>query len=278
MRPGRGGPAPATRHIRILPDSERLSEAAADLFVAAARSAIGVFRLVLAGGATPQRTYELLSTAPRRDRVNWEEVEFFWGDERPVPSDHERSNFRLAHEALLGHINTRAGSVHRMEGGVDADQAAHDYELAIATSFGISPPKPKPRHTDGSTLGGEIAAQPPSFDLVFLGLGEDGHTASLFPRTTALGEDLRWIVANEVPQLGEYRLTMTPPLLNAARRVVFLVSGGRKSGALRAVLEGHRDPRRYPAQLVNPTHGEQWWLIDKPAAADLSSGLRKGVR
>jgi 6-phosphogluconolactonase len=209
--------------------------------------------------------------------VDWHGVELFWSDERPVPSDHERSNFRLVHEVLLGRVELRAGSVHRMEGGRDdADQAARDYELAIATSFGITPPQPQEIARSPREAG--IPAPLPGFDLVFLGLGEDGHTASLFPRTAALDEDLRWVVANDVPQIGEHRLTMTLPLLNAARRVAFLVSGGRKSQALREVLEGDRDPWRYPAQLISPPGGEQWWLIDESAAAGLSSGLRGSVR
>ncbi len=237
-------------------DLEGLSEAAADLFTAMAQEAVarrGQFTVALAGGSTPKRLYELLASAPRLERVPWSHVEFFWGDERAVSPDHPESNYRMAYETLLSKIDVAPAQIHRMPAErADLGQAAADYQHELAR-----------------TLAADPNGQPPSLDLALLGLGDDGHTASLFPHTTALSEHHRWVVANYVPKLDSRRLTLTPPMLNCAQHVLFMVSGAHKAQALAAVLEGPRDPQRLPAQLIAPPSRHLQWLVDTAAASAL---------
>ncbi|QYJ16255.1 6-phosphogluconolactonase [Rubrobacter xylanophilus DSM 9941] len=238
--------------LRVLEDPARLAAAAAREFAARAARAIrerGRFAVALAGGSTPRAAYELLAR-DYADGVDWGRVHFFFGDERPVPPDHADSNHRMAREALLSRVP--AGSVHRMRGELAPEEAARRYEEELRSFF----------------AGEEV----PRFDLILLGLGEDGHTASLFPHTRALGETERLVVANPVERLGTVRITLTPPVINAARAVVFLVAGGGKADALREVLEGSADPRQYPAKLIRPGDGEPLWLVDRAAAASLGKG------
>ncbi len=237
-------------------DADAVARAAADVVVRAARESMaarGRFTLVLAGGSTPQRSYEILSQPRYSRQVDWSITDFFWGDERPVPPDHEDSNYRMANRALLGRISLDPERIHRLQGELtDLDSAAIRYEEEIAAAFDAS--------TD---------TQPPSFDLVLLGMGADGHTASLFPHTEALDESSRWVVANSVPQLTTHRLTMTAALMNRARKVVFLVTGATKAPALAGVLEGPADPHRLPSQLIQPRTGQLDWLLDRAAAGRL---------
>ena len=229
--------------LDVYADKERLAEAAARLFVERAQEAIGGtgrFAVALAGGSTPQRAYELLADA-HRDELDWGGVHVFFGDERGVPPDHEDSNYRTANEALLSRVPV--GSVHRMRGELPPPEAAADYERELRGFFG----------------------GPPVFDLVLLGIGEDGHTASLFPRTPALDATDRLVVENPVEKLGTTRLTLTAPTINAAREVAFLVSGGGKAEALKEILEGDADPRDYPAKLIRPA-GDPLWMVDRAAA------------
>ena len=200
----------------------------------------GRFAVALAGGSTPKSAYELLATG-YRDALEWGGVHFFFGDERAVPPEHEDSNYRMANAALLSRV--RAGSVHRMRGELPPPEAAAAYEGELRGFFGGAP----------------------VLDLVLLGLGEDGHTASLFPRTPALDAANRLVVENPVEKLGTTRITLTVAALNASRRVVFLVSGEGKAGALREILEGSADPRDYPAKLIRPTGGADW-MVDRAAA------------
>jgi 6-phosphogluconolactonase len=240
--------------VRIFPDVEALSEAAAREFVRAAQEAIaarGRFSVVLSGGSTPRQLYQLLTGPPYRDEVDWGRVEVFWGDERCVPPDDRASNYHMAREAMLDRLPIPASHVHRMEAErEDRDAAARDYEQILARVVGVAP-------------GGE----PPAFDLVLLGLGPEGHTASLFPYTAALEETKRWVVANHIPKLGADRLTLTVPMLNRAREVLFLVAGSDKAEALAGVLDGPPEPRRLPAQLVRPANGRLVWFVDRQAAA-----------
>jgi len=210
---------------------------------------------VLSGGSTPRRLYELLAAPPQRDQIDWTRVDLFWGDERAVPPDHKDSNFRMANEALLQPLSIPATRIHRMPAErADRDRAAADYQAEIARVFDVP--------ADGV---------PPAFDLVLLGLGPDGHTASLFPRTAALNETRRWVVSNHVPQLGTDRLTMTRVILNRAACIMFLVAGADKAAALAEVLEGPADAERLPAQLIRPETGRLVWLIDGAAAARLKT-------
>src|SRR5438034_5611470 len=197
--------------IRHFADAEAVSRAAAEEFVRGARDAVaarGMFTVAMAGGSTPRRLYQLLADAPFRSQVDWSKVQFFWGDERGVPPDHKDSNYRMANEALLQKLALPAGQIHRMPAErADRDAAARDYQAEIARAFGVSP-----------------QGEPPVFDLVLLGMGPDGHTASLFPHTEALKDRTRWVVPNYVPKFDAWRLTMTPLILNRAGAVIFLVA------------------------------------------------------
>lgn len=246
------------RHILGFPDAEVVAQQAAIEFARRARGAIearGAFKVALAGGSTPRRTYQLLADPSFASQVNWEAVHIFFGDERSVPPDHKDSNYRTAHEALLSKVALRPSRIHRMEGErSDLPAAAAAYEAEMAAAFAESPGRGFPR-----------------FDLVMLGMGPDGHTASLFPGTRALHETRAWVVANEVPQMKTWRLTMTAPVLNAAHCVMFTVAGPDKAMNLAAVLEGARDPDRLPSQLISPRDGDLLWLVDSAASSRLSS-------
>jgi len=247
------GPGPSfgagTPMLWIFPDLETLSRAAAALFVRQARRAVqraGRFIVALAGGQTPRRTYEWLAHPGCREAVPWEAVYVFWGDERCVPLSDPRSNAGMAWEALLRHVPIPPDHIHPIEGAGDPEAAAARYEALLRRFFGEAPPR---------------------FDLILLGLGEDGHTASLFPFHPALDEPTRWVAA--VDAADPPRVTLTFPILNQARRVVFLVSGANKAAILHAVLREPPDPHRRPAQGVRPGPGRLLWLADRAAAQRL---------
>jgi len=225
---------------------EELAEAAARDFAARAREPIDVlgrFAVVLAGGSTPKATYEVLDR-DYADNIDWSKVHVFFGDERPVPPDDEDSNYRTARETLLSRI--RVGSVHRMRCELPPEEAAAAYEQELREFFGPD--------------------EPPSFDLILLGLGADGHTASLFPETSALDVTDRWVVVNPVLKLETARLTLTIPVINAAKAVTFLVAGRNKAQALKEILEGDADPREYPAKFICPESRDLTWMVDRAAA------------
>jgi 6-phosphogluconolactonase len=241
-------------------DVEALSKAAAFAFVRWAGEAVaarGRFTVALSGGSTPKRLYELLAAEPSRSQIDWGRIEFFWGDERCVPPDHKDSNYRMAREAMLAHLPIPAEHIHRIQAErSDREAAARDYEAVLARVFGIG-------------RGGE----PPALDLILLGMGPDGHTASLFPHTKALEETQRWVVPNHVPQLNTDRLTLTRPILNRGRKVLFLVAGADKAERLAEVCAGPADPKRLPAQSIRPPQGELIWFVESAAAARLPSSL-----
>jgi 6-phosphogluconolactonase len=240
--------------IDVYPDLESLSRAAAALLVKQANLAVaarGRFSVALSGGATPRRTYELLAASPLKDQAPWSRVHVFWGDERCVPLNDSRSNARLAKEAWLDLVPIPADQIYPMDCAQDPAAAARQYEAKLREFF---------------------AGQPPILDLVLLGLGEDGHTASLFPGAAVLKEGERWAAAVHVAEQDLYRVTLTAPLINQAAVVAFLVAGGAKAGVLREVLHGPRNPARLPAQLIQPHHGELLWLTDLAAAARLPVG------
>jgi 6-phosphogluconolactonase len=245
----------------VVADPAALAQEAAKRFAQTAEAAVaggGRFTVALAGGSTPRALYGLLAEEPYRSRVPWRQVHLFWGDERAVPPDHPDSNFGMAWSTLLGRVPVPPAQVHRMEGErVDPDAAAADYEAALARTFAVP-------------AGGD----PPSLDLVLLGLGADGHTASLFPHTEAVREARRWVVRNRVPRLGADRLTMTAPLLNRAAAVLFIVAGPDKAAALQRVLAPPPDPERFPAQLIRPAAGRVTWLADRAAAGRLPQERR----
>ncbi|HKY43688.1 MAG TPA: 6-phosphogluconolactonase, partial [Pyrinomonadaceae bacterium] len=222
--------------LEILETPEDLARAAAQLFVQR-----GVSTVALSGGSTPKILYQLLAdpTEPFREQVPWSGIHFFWTDERHVPPDHPESNYRMANEAMLAHVPVTRDNVHRvMSENPDAAEAAEQYEQVV----------------------------PPRVDLILLGLGSDGHTASIFPGSEVVHETKRLVAAPWVEKLNSYRITMTLPLINNAASVVFLVSGAEKAEIVREVLKG---PKRYPAQEVRPVAGELRWMLDREAASKL---------
>ncbi|MGD0573974.1 MAG: 6-phosphogluconolactonase [Anaerolineales bacterium] len=238
--------------IQIFHDLPEVQKAAADLFLTLSGRSIresGTFSVALSGGSTPEGMYRLLASPSYRDRIDWRRIYFFWGDERCVPVFDARSNVRMAREAFLDRVPVSPAGVFPMRCDQDPAAGAAAYEAELRGHFGPSGPR---------------------FDLVLLGLGENGHTASLFPYTPVLGETQRWVAEVYVPDQKLYRLTLTPASINQAREVVFLVSGQSKAEAARAVLEGEPDPERFPAQLIRPQDGEVHWLLDEAAAARLS--------
>ncbi len=248
--------------ITVYPDAGRLARAVADHFVALASEAIetdGRFAVALAGGSTPKAAYVLLASDEYATGVDWSRVQVFWGDERCVPPDHPDSNYRMAREAWLDQVSLPAENVHRIRGELEPDQAAREYEDVLRIFF--SPPY-RDRKADGN-------APVPSFDLILLGMGDDGHTASLFPGTGAIHEQARWVVAHFVEKLDTWRITLTPVVINAAANVTFVVSGSGKAERLHQVLNGPCQPDVLPAQIVNPDGGRLRWLVDRAAASSL---------
>jgi 6-phosphogluconolactonase len=239
--------------IQIVDNAEALYRSGAAEFVRQAGAAVGMkglFTVALSGGSTPKGLYGLLATDPTlRTQVPWDKTHVFWGDERHVPPTDADSNYRMAHEALLSKVPIPPAHVYRIKGeDPDARHAADDYEQTLRAFF----------HSSGG--------QPPRFDLVFLGLGPEGHTASLFPGTKALHEEERLVVSNWVGRFYTDRITMTVPVLNNAACVIFLVIGGDKALPLKAVLEGPYEPEQLPAQLIRPQHGRLLWLVDQAGA------------
>jgi 6-phosphogluconolactonase len=232
---------------------------AAERVIQAAGAALGArgrFNWALSGGSTPAALYRLLASPGYAERVDWSRVHFFWSDERCVPPEHAESNFRMAREALFDPVAASSSHVdrlhiHRLEGELPPAAAAQRYEAELASCFGVEP---------GSGF--------PAFDLVLLGMGADGHTASLFPGSPALAETRRWVVANEVATLGATRLTFTLPLLNASRSVLFLVAGADKAARLEQVVLERAGPP-WPAQLVRPHGAAPDWLVDAEAGSRL---------
>ena len=239
--------------LAVLPSAAALADAAAGRFITAARDAIashGQFIVALSGGSTPRDTYLLLGTEALVSRVMWSRVQVLWGDERCVPPDHIESNYRMARETLLDHVPIPAANVHRVHGEDDPATAAEVYEATLRALL-------------RTPAGGRI-------DLVLLGLGEDGHTASLFPGNAAVQERTRWVMAARASAASVWRITLTPAVINAAAEILFLVSGGGKAGILRRVLEDPRRPQELPAQAIAPSNGRVRWCVDAAAAADLT--------
>jgi 6-phosphogluconolactonase len=240
--------------IKVLPDVPDIAHEAAERIVDAADSASRegrTFSIALSGGSTPKALFELLATNLYKPRIKWPNVEVFFGDERNVPPDHADSNYRMAREALLSKVPIPGDNVYRMHGELDANEAAKQYGQMLKEKF----------PSTGSGSGGDGG-----LDLVLLGMGDDGHTASLFPGTAALGETRHRAVGNYVDKLKAWRITLTAPFINRAKDVLVLVSGASKAKRLAEVLEGPRDPQRLPIQLINPTEGRMTWLVDAAAA------------
>ena len=250
------------REIRILADGAAIARRAVQEFVQAAASAVrerGSFNVALAGGSTPKAFYSLLvNDAALRSQVPWDKIHLFFGDERHVAPDHSDSNFRMATEAMISKARLKPEQVTRIKGEYpDADQAALEYEKALREYFKLK---------DGEY---------PRFDLVFAGMGNEGHTLSLFPGTKALHADGRIAVRNWVGKLYTDRITLTAPAASNAAQVIFMVTGADKALALKGVLEGPFEPEQLPAQLLQPKNGKLLWLADAAAGGMLATGIRE---
>jgi 6-phosphogluconolactonase len=241
-------------NLHVFPDNPSFVDGSADFIADIAASAIaerGRFTIALSGGGTPKPVYARLATADYRERIAWEKVHIFFGDERCVPPDDARSNYRMVREAWFDHSKISAENIHRIRGEDDPALEALRYEQEIARLY--------------------RAAGFPAFDLILLGMGDNGHTASLFPGTAALRETARWVVAQYVEVMTTWRVTFTARLINAARYVAFLAEGAGKAQMLWNVLEGLYQPDVWPSQLIQPVNGELHWLVDAAAAAKVKA-------
>ena len=235
--------------IRIFENSEETALAAVKTILTLYQETIAVrerFSLVLSGGSTPKRLYQLLAEPEISGQIDWRQVHFFWGDERCVPPAHEQSNYRMVCEALLDHINVPEENINRMCTELTPSKTAAVYEGVLKDYF---------------------QDRKPAFDLVLLGMGPDGHTASLFPGTPAVHENKHWTAAQFIDKLKSWRLTLTPVILNQAVNTVFLVNGSEKAQSLMEVIKGGFNPDRLPSQIIRPQDGRLTWFVDKAAAA-----------
>ena len=247
----------------VEPDPAALARRAACHLVEMASEAAeanGRARIAVSGGSTPKAAFQLLADPeqPFRKRMPWEDLELFWVDERTVPPDHPDSNYHMTREALLDHVPLHPQQVHRMEGELDPEVAAARYESELRNTFRLE------------------GAETPRFDLISLGMGDDGHTASLFPHTAAIHEMGRLVTANHVPQKNTWRITLTWPVINQARSVFFLIGGADKAERVHEVFMGPRDPERLPSQLIWPSSGILTLFLDKASAALLPATNGEG--
>ena len=242
--------------VEVWRDLTEVNERAAELLIGIAREATseqGAFTLALSGGSTPKALYELLATEGKRSRIAWDKTHLFWTDERCVPPDDPQSNYGMAQHALISHVNIPPENVHRMHGEDDPQLAADAYTAELEKCFGAGDPR---------------------FSLILLGMGDDGHTASLFQNSSALAETSRTVAAGYIDKLFAHRLTLTRRTLNAASTIIFLVSGQSKAKALCSVFgDSGNDGSSLPARLVRPTSGELIWLVDEPAAELIDSSF-----
>ena len=238
----------STYEVLICADAAELAREAARRFAELAvafTSDAGRFTVALSGGSTPKAMFQILAEKPFADSLPWRSIYFFWGDERCVPPDHAESNYRMANETLLSKVPVPRENIFR----IPAENEDHERAAAIYSE----------------TLQAFFADEQPGLDLVFLGMGADGHTASLFPGTTALCADGGGAAANYVDKLQSWRITLTADAINRARNVIFLVAGADKAPALKEVIEGPRNPKQYPSQLIMPSHGALLWMVDEAA-------------
>jgi len=253
-------PATAQREVQIFPEAGALTRRAAEEFLKSVAEAVaqkGAFTVALAGGSTPKALYSQLADEPLRSQIPWEKLHFFFGDERHAPPDGAESNFRMANEALFSKGAIKPEQITRIKGEyADTEKAALEYEQALRAYFKLQ------------------VGEYPRFDLVLLGMGEEGHTLSLFPGTKALHASDRIVVRNWVGKLYTERITLTATAANHASRVIFMVTRADKAPALKAVLEGPYEPEQLPAQLIQPASGKLLWLVDQAAGSMLETGIR----
>ncbi len=248
-----------SKKIHAYPNKEKLVAATAEFVADSVEQAIqqnGLCNLALSGGNTPGGVFTLLASGSCRDRVDWSKLHLFWGDERMVPPEHDDSNFRLVQDTLLDHVKIPAENVHRMRGEIAPEEAAAEY---------------------AGLMHGHFKESPPCFDLMLLGLGEDGHTASLFPGTDAVEECEKHTIAVFVPKLDAWRVTLTLPVLNASRKVLFLVSGKSKSEMVQRIISNKQPAKEIPATMVSPQNGELHWMLDSDAMVLINKSAREVI-
>ncbi|HEV3250499.1 MAG TPA: 6-phosphogluconolactonase [Puia sp.] len=242
--------------IHIYKDNDVLSRAAAEWitsYIGETLQGQDRFTWVLSGGNTPRGLYELLAAPPYLEKIQWNKIHVFWGDERVVPFDDPRNNAKMAYDILLNHVPVPSSQIHIMRTDITPEKSASDYDQILHQYF---------RNAEGSSSA--------SFDLVLLGMGEDGHTLSLFPGTEVVHESQAWVKAFYLQSQEMHRITLTKTIVNRSRAVAFLTTGSNKSKALRQVLEGPSDPDLYPSQVIQPQTGHLYWFVDEAAAAGLS--------
>ncbi len=240
--------------IQVVSSGEAFISTAADRFIAAAQQSMaerGRFSAALSGGGTPEPVYAALAEPPYRDQINWARVDLFWGDERHVPPDDAASNYRMVKNVLIDRVPIPEENVHRVPAEMEIRMAAFSYEETLRDYF---------------------EGEWPVFDFLFLGMGADGHTASLFPHSAGLNEEQRWFIANTAPDGEAWRLTLSKHAINAARQIVVLVRGAAKAEMLKAALTGPKRPEEMPIQLIHPEDGQMLWLVDEAAAGLLPPG------
>ncbi len=244
------------KNIHIYPNKKKLVAATAERMVDSVEKAIvenGLCNIALSGGNTPGGVFSLLASSPYRDRVDWNKLHVFWGDERMVPPEHNDSNFKMARETLLDHVAIPDDNVHRIRGEIAPEQAAENYAALLNNHFKTGLPR---------------------FDIILLGLGEDGHTASLFPGTDVVEERERYVVAVFVPKLDSWRVTLALPVLSAAREIYFLVSGRSKSDIIQRIMSMKEPSKEFPATMVDPDNGELHWMLDSEAMVLVNKNSR----
>jgi 6-phosphogluconolactonase len=245
--------------LKVYRDLEDVSQNAAKILLEAAQMTVktqGRFSLVLSGGNTPRRLYELLAKPPYREQMPWKNTHVFWGDERCVPADDQRNNANMARQVLLDQVPIPDEQIHPIASTLPPLKAAENYQDTLKEYF---------------------KSKSAGFDLVLLGLGENGHTASLFPGTAVLDEDRYWVSEVYVANLRMWRVTLTAPILNRARKTIFLVSGAGKAWVLNQVINGPRRPKELPAQLIQPQNGDLLWLVDQAAASLIQRDSQKSA-
>jgi 6-phosphogluconolactonase len=205
------------------------------------------FTIVLSGGNTPKKLYTLLATEAYKNKIDWQKLHFFWGDERYLPLEDERNNANMSLHTLLTHVPVNKEQIHIMETDIPVEVSVHEYEKILHQYF--------------------VKEDAETFDLVLLGLGDNGHTLSLFPHEAVVFEKQKWVSSFWLAEQGMYRITLTAPVVNKASKIVFLVTGENKASMVQTILHGKYHPELYPAQLIQPEHGELHWFLDEAAAS-----------
>jgi 6-phosphogluconolactonase len=259
--------------LHIYPESKELSKSCAEWICSCIAETLekkDLFTLVLSGGNTPRPLYELLARPPYREKIQWGKLHLFWGDERAVPFEDPRNNAKMAFDSLLDQVQVPASQIHVMRTDISPEQSAEEYERLLHLYF---PDLRSPEETlsDIRLDPGRDRHTMKSFDLVLLGMGDDGHTLSLFPGTPMVYEKTSWVKSYFLQSQDMYRITLTQSIVNKSDRIAFLVTGPDKANALKEVLEGNFDPSHYPSQVIRPESGALHWFIDETAAAKLSS-------